>query len=952
MRSDTEENYENPYILRQSWEPTFFRLQDREEGISEGSIKQTLCDIESNGPHVFQLDAFDQTLEPIDSEEPSLPSSGPDSETSGLDNLNENVQEDVWLLSEIPDLISGRKPLKTWDNFAKRLVKDSGPLYLSEAGNEGYDAFLAYRTGYSASGRLAPSALFISCLCLTQIGCNSIFFRFDDKSNKFVRLVDDVRISGVSLPAITSLIDDVLLCGTRMRQIERFVESTSIDVNRPVPIFGLARASFLLHGSIRQQLSEVYLQEPSLLKLTVLSRRLVCFLDPITSIIDSCRESASDGEMITAIFRECTLHANQSTWLSGILHQIITLVTLNWLSLVESWIGLRPYPCTVIELNRNGKGFVRASCTLGTDAKKPHGVLVEFDYHPEAMPEFLPMEYRDQIFESGKNLRMLKTCHPHHPLVLQSGPAAHANLHLEITLDWEDIERIQDKASQYEKELRSEILKYYQETGSVTSGDIGTADEVDVNVIEEPNMATDAFDLFDIDCADASANGLPMHQALLSSRIYSCIKESKFLDLEAPLEAGNIFGPPLSSSIYYSFAPVISAQTRMITYSCLELLFQGHHIRTHLDTQWRFQLMCDGVFSSRLSMILFDSEMHSGERKRGVATAGVSTGLRLGSRDTWPPATSELRLVLMGLLSECYHGSGKQAGLRKGTQGDDKDLPGGLSFAIRQLSGDDLRKFKDPNSVEALDFLRLLYTPPPVLETVFTPKALDSYDLIFKHLLQLTRLLAVVRNLARHSAAQQNSCNEWTTKLHLFRMEALHFVESLAEYIFQVGIGRAWQRWDNALEKIETGTATGDIDQTLAYARSLRHLREHHEDVLYQIRFALFLTKRHAQANKLLEDIFGTILLFAPVSKTLANATDDDDLDFSALGKRVSQLHIIFKKQTHEFLQFLRDLSGDRGGISSGRRSDFASWGSDQKNTCTATIFDHLLLRLDFKRYY
>lgn len=799
---------------------------------------------------------------------------------------------------------------------------------------------------------MAPSALFISCLCLAQIGCNSIFFRYDPTSKKFEKNVNDARISGVSLPIINALVDDVLLCGSQMRLIERFVESIPTNVDRPTPLFGLAHACSLLHGTLQVQISNTYSQRPSLLKLTTLSRRLICLLESITSIINDCRDCASDGEMITAIFKSCAFHANQHTWLSNIFHEIMTLVTHNWLSLVESWIGLRPDPYASIELNRNGKGFVRAAYTSTQDAKGSQQGLVEFDYHPEAMPEFLPVEYRDQIFESGKNLRMLKSYHPHHPLVLQTGPASQTKLSLKLAVDWEDIERIQNKAAIYEKELRSEILKYYQETGFAISESSNTSDEEDMNDVEGSSIPEDTFELFNVDCTDVAANGLQIYQTLLSSRIYACVEESNLFILEAPLEAGDIFGPPLSSSVYYSFAPVISAQTRLITYSCLQLLFQGHHLRKHLDAQWRFQLLCDGVFSSRLSLVLFDSDMHSGERKRGVATAGVSTGLRLGSRDTWPPATSEIRLVLMGLLSECYHGNGKQLGLRNGTQNTDEDLPGKLSFAIRQLSDDDLRKFKDPNSVEALDFLRLLYTPPPALETIITPKTLDAYDMIFKHMLRLTRLLAVVRNLARHSTARHSSCNEWTTRLHLFRMEALHFIESLAEYTFQIGIGTAWQRFDSVLSKIEVGTAKGDVDQTLGYARSLKHLREHHEGVLHQIRFALFLTKKHAQALHLLEEIFGTILLFAPVSKTLANAMDDDDLDFSALGKRVSQLHATFKKQTHGFVQFLRELSGNRMSTTASRQSEFTPWGGGQKDVDTATVFDRLLLRLDFKRYY
>ncbi|KAI5284991.1 hypothetical protein KEM54_000906 [Ascosphaera aggregata] len=627
----------------------------------------------------------------------------------------------------------------------------------------------------------------------------------------------------------------------------------------------------------------------------------------------------------------------------------MTLVTNHWFALVESWIGLRPVPYTSYS---DGKGFIREVHTSHPDSNALQQQVLEFEYHPEAMPECLPQDYKDQIFETGKSLRMLRAYHPHHPLVRRSRRSTSSALSLRLAVEWEDIERIQSKASEYERELRCEMLNYYRKANLFATWSTEGSDNNELETTEEPSTIKDTFKLCDINEASITNDGLPTQQSILSSKLHALIEDSGTLNLDVPLEGCLTSGPPLSSSVYYSLTPVISAQTRMINYSCLQLLFQGLHIRSHLSVQWRFQLLCDGVFSSRLSLILFDPDMHSGERKRNVATAGVNTGLRLGSRDTWPPATSEIRLVLMRLLSDCYHGSGKRDNLNGGNQGGDEELPGGLSFAIRQLNKNDMEKFRDPDSVEAVDFLRLIYTPPPVLENVITPKALDSYDFIFRHLLRVTRLLTVVRNLGRHSTTRRTSCNEWTTRLHLFRVEALHFIEALAEYIFQFGIGRSWQRFNDILEKIERGLAKGDVDQTLAYSRSLSHLRAHHEAVLDWMQSALLLSKPHAHARKVLEDIFRTILLFAPVSKTLAHATEGDDLDFSALVKRISQLHANFRRRTHEFVQYLREICGTAIGELAEQPNDLGSWAAEHKTIDDAGVLTHLLLRLDFNQYY
>ena len=74
----------------------------------------------------------------------------------------------------------------------------------------------------------------------------------------------------------------------------------------------------------------------------------------------------------------------------------------------------------------------------------------------------------------------------------------------------------------------------------------------------------------------------------------------------------------------------------------------------HLGLQRSFHLLGDGVFVSRLTAALFDPEQASTERERGVMRSGTGMGLRLGSRGTWPPASSELRLALMGILGDCY----------------------------------------------------------------------------------------------------------------------------------------------------------------------------------------------------------------------------------------------------------------------------------------------------------
>jgi hypothetical protein len=93
-------------------------------------------------------------------------------------------------------------------------------------------------------------------------------------------------------------------------------------------------------------------------------------------------------------------------------------------------------------------------------------------------------------------------------------------------------------------------------------------------------------------------------------------------------------------------------------------------------------------------------------------------------------------------------------------------------------------------------------------------------------------------------------------------VDAQHFVLAVSDYCFHIGIGSIWQRFQETLAKIESCLDRGDIDGTIEAAHSVPRLRDYHEDMLDQMLFAFFLSKRHAQAAKLLESIFGTILAF------------------------------------------------------------------------------------------
>lgn len=895
--------------------------------------------------NIYQLDVFGtNSIDSITTTNPASSRSSHDGNNETKEDRSETV-DDIWTSQYVIQSSAGFNILNSWDINQPEI--GSTPLFLSEAGNHGYDAALAHQatqTGLENAGRIAQFDYFINSLFQAGLGWNSVFFVFNEQKRVFEKVVLDARVSGISITTIDGLIKEVVQCGTWIRKLRRFIFSVPTRKIQPSSFSALVHVTSVLLGSMEEYVSKIADTKPTLLQAHLLFQRCGCLIQSLVHITDSVENSRSDGPVISDVFRKCDYFSRQYPWLTEILHEIVMSVSHPWLVLLESWIGLRPEPQTLIELDGNGTGFISPSYTEEQPLRKQRNKAIAYDFRPEAMPIFVPSNHAQQIFTSGIGLRLLQKFQPDHPLIQPRGIQAKYQLSLSYAITWSDLERIQLIAYDYEKKLQKDILKYHngilcQWPRSDKICDVQDGDSA-------PIMST--YKLIDLDRPLSDEDFIFSRSLVTKSKFCDLLRNSGFFDLNAALEDQCLFGPPLSSSIYLSFAPVISAQTRLINYSCLHLLCKKHKLRDHLQLQWRFQLFGDGVFSSRLSDTLFDPDMRSGERKIGVATAGISTGLRLGSRDNWPPASSELRLVLSNLLTECYgNGNGE---LRQ-----DNELPGGLSFAIRSLSGEDFINFQNPNSIEALDFLRLQYRPSHALESIITTRSLEKYDLLFKHLLRIVRMLSVAKGLVRDSTFRRQQLKGRThlSLVHKFRLEASHFIQAVGKYAFEIAIDNSWKRFDKTLKKIESGIDNGDVDGTIAHARGSDQLREYHEDILDQMLFALFLSKPTARANRLLNDIFGTLLLFAPISNIFAVSLDSDSPKKIAFKKRLIQLHVTFRKQANEFIGFLRQLKEMQVMHSKVRQPDLAIWGSDAKlDTGTNGVFEHLLLRLNFIDYY
>ncbi|KAJ5771280.1 uncharacterized protein N7511_003331 [Penicillium nucicola] len=893
---------------------------------------------------LWKLDFFPSGLEPPESATDSTIDPSIDGLSDAPCDLVADTVEDennIWSLDSLREDDAQVIPQKSWETHTERSFQEPVSAYFSESGPKGFDAALAKQTllNCKVPSRLAQADIYLRSLLRLGLGWNSCFFRYNQHTKQFEEEIKDVRVSGVSSMALDNVVRYVLQCGAKMHQMRLFAQEPPPKCKELSTLFTLSRIIAVIIFNLEQQISGHPQRFTSLLQIRALFERCGDLMGALAAIVDTSQKAASDAQILSIVTQSAASFAQRFGWMENLLHEIVIRVTEPWFKLIDGWIGLRPEDAALEESITGGKTFI-AREVHQPGKFKTGPARIEHIFQADHIPSFIPADQAYSIFESGRSLRMLKQSHPNHPIARHDVFSRAGDLHLHCATSWADIENIQTTAQEYESKLRAEIKRYHKHEPA----DLISSSEA---ITQIPTPLTDAsavegtFELFDIDDEINLSGPFTDRMALSKDNFNQILDKAQRFETE-PIEHANHFGPELTSGLHLSLAPIISSQALLIDYSCLHHLFKEHKMRDNLNLQWRFQLLGEGSFVSRLSNSLFDSEMESGERKAGVIRTGVDTGLRLGSRDTWPPASSELRLVLIGLLGDCYFGNAEPEESEKGQSQKDTEMPGGLSFGIRDLSDEEIDKCKDPSSIEALDFLRLQYTPPVALESIITPRSLDKYDCLFKHLLRLLRMVSVVKSLVRDSTMRGSLSGDTRNVFQKFRVEAQHFVLAISDYCFHIGIGSIWQRFQETLAKIEYCLDRGDIDGTIEAAHSVPRLRDYHEDMLDQMLFAFFLSKRHAQAAKLLESIFGTILAFSPLSKA-----DGSGLRHEAEGTAF-YLYQNLHKQTSAFVGYLRNLeSGKATSKSMVRSGAFFS-----SHTDATSVFEHLRVRLDFKKYY
>ncbi|KAK4994396.1 hypothetical protein LTR66_005565 [Elasticomyces elasticus] len=769
--------------------------------------------------------------------------------------------EDVWAFTQGHETLLDRPEFRTWETFQDEAHGEPCSAFVSEAGPKSFDISLrsasVARCGNHIHGRIARADVLFRSLLDLGCGRQSVLF-FWDEGKGFVQLDQDVRAAGLSLEASQSLIAEMLHTGTMMRRLRTFSDNTYLTETTSPAHIALAKSVAVVLDVLEAHVRMSTASTRSLLQLQNLFSRPKEVLLSIEAIVAAVEDAMSNEQVSSAVLEQVQISQSDRSWLHPVLSAVFARASKPWMDGICRWIGLLPGPGTVGRRLKSSYGYAPPDLE-GSGANLSLMASATPSDYLQQLPEFVSEADGAVIIEIGRSLRLIEEQCPDHPIVIpQVWNVEAVELSADDTLA--NIQRIIEKTELYTAQLTRAIKDYScskrrpspdharKTKGSSSREDLAWA----CNDAQQLNfLHTGARFL-----RSPEALGLPdeLYNLTLCAVQSLTASESGIVDDARSL---HLHLDPIGM-----IKPLLSSQARLVNAVSLRLLLRSNHLRKHLDLQHSFQLIGNGTFLSRLRTALFDPDIETAERQSGVLCSSGTLGLRLGApaRRSWPPASSELRLSLMGILSDSYHSPKDPSIVNMST------LPGDLSFAIRSLPDEEIEKISNPQSLAALDFLRLQYNAPTPVNAVITPVALQKYDNIFQCLLRLIRVHYVTTQMYMQGVLDRAGAKPGQPRmLRLGAVQEMHvFVSVLMSYCFDLGVAAPWRKFMASLDRLHTELALEDADDQLGtrVVLGLDGLRLLHENTLDDIRGRLLLRRRDLHLREAIDAVLTEVLEF------------------------------------------------------------------------------------------
>ncbi|KAJ6257002.1 hypothetical protein Dda_7885 [Drechslerella dactyloides] len=863
---------------------------------------------------------------------PEVPIQGTDAtETAETDS---GIGEDPWL-EAFSASSEDKGNLISWETFLSRDSYTQTNPFVTESKLHIIDAALQRYAddGVTAdSKKIIQTDVLIYCLLHLVQGRDSLLFRFNTETREFDLTKEGLRISGASV-GIT----------------ERLIANAESSVSCKTRV-ALAHCVQIVAVAVQHRLTVLFTSIQSLLQLEDLVKVPALILDALLNIVEKVKNKRLDYQLLSVTFEQIQQSEYRSDWLRQLLLLMLQRITHPWLAMVSNAIGV-PNERTSSEddIFEDEGFFIELAEPAPRDSdEEPHVDLV---FVPSNIPSFLMMEEAERIYETARGLRLIRRFYPEHPLL--TDPRSETRK-IRWMFSWEDILAIDLESTAHEKGLQFAMQSFNLSRRSLhlkpiirTQGGTESPFKFDCFGKTEGEIHTDlaaSLEMMNIEperkfgFEGAADNGLG-NEALTVEQIPS--KSS----------AAGKYPPPLSITFSLSLNPFLRAQARLTNMACMRLLFKERNVRDQFELLHSFLLFGDGVYVARLSAALFSEDLASGGTNSGIRS-GIAVGgwgLQLGIRNDWPPASSELRLALMGIMADCFAADiGKSSGYK-----ENDDLPGGLSFMVREMEEEEEEKCKNPDSLEALDFLQVRYKPASPFDTVIDCASLVKYDRLFKHLLRIIRMVYVVNRLfAYTNVARRGQRVTINPDILRFRVEAHFFIFTLAKYMFETGIETVWREFARKLDEIERRLERYNLSDRYGEMESLGQLAAYHNSCLDQMLFATMLRLRQQPVLNLIEEIFTMVLKFAKMVRlqhvgVVDPLTPTDDAAFT-------KLYTKFRKRVGIFINVARALSERRGYGGLAKRESDRSKDSVRGpgDAAEGGALGQLLVKLEMSTYY
>ncbi|CAG8520510.1 12905_t:CDS:10, partial [Acaulospora morrowiae] len=566
---------------------------------------------------------------------------------------------------------------------------------------------------------------------------------------------------------------------------------------------------------------------------------------------------------------------------------------------------------------------------------------------------------------------------------------------VESPLEMKDIEMLVDSPQEVIKSSLASFEEKTQEHQSTAIQDDGLKSNNSVSNME------DIFDIYQNGIESSAFSGSENNDSTI-------VLLERLLQIQSSIStyAHKEYILPLGAITELVIRRTLLCHCRLINASILSIFFHDLGLRAHLNVLRDFMLMGNGSFVSGLTDALFSDNVDRGESSYSTNyNIGTGVGIRLNSRQTWPPTGVEWKMALNAVKIEAIMSERK---LENDNQspinvlGNVNDLDNMLMFGIRSGDASNSVESLDPNSLEALDFLYLEYKAPYPINVIITPNVLQKYNTLFTFLLRVLRLSIVVRHIYRLSHDRCNPVDnsdelaENIKLMHRFQFEAQQFVFTLHGYMFDIAISATWKHFMKRLNKIseesefelprehlwgrtsnsdaasyydgQSDTRSEEVDDepegdaVEGDVKDLESLRAYHEHVLDRMFWQCLLETKQKPLAEFLNRILKVILEFAQQLRLRYRRYNSEQRE--EYWNEIKTLYIKFRKYTAKLVNCLMEYE-EKGGGRLGLGIKRCNIGPKTHKTSGKSYHDkidnqsgvrgflqELLVRLDFNGHY